>query len=84
MLLLEREGRSLFVPAVLAGGHAELVKKDELQFLIFTKKIVFSSELTGGLFLVEIKCAIKELLSVVKKDDNTKFFLWSIDLSQQP
>jgi len=65
MLLLEREDRSIFIPVVLAGGHSELVGKDELQFLIFTKKIVFSSELTGGLFLVGIKCAIKELLSVV-------------------
>jgi len=65
MLLLEREDRSIFIPVVLAGGHSELAGKDELQFLIFTKKIVFSSELTGGLFLVEIKCAIKELLSVV-------------------
>ena len=55
----------MYIPVVLAGGHEELVRKDELQFLMFTKKIVFSSELTGGLFLVGIKCAIKELLSVV-------------------
>ena len=47
MLLLEREDRSIFIPVVLAGGHEELVRKDELQFLMFTKKIVFFKRTDG-------------------------------------
>jgi hypothetical protein len=37
----------MLIPVVLSGGHEELVSKDELQFLMFTKQIVFFKRTEG-------------------------------------
>lgn len=31
----------MFIPVVLKDGHEELVSKDELQFLIYHKQLMF-------------------------------------------
>ena len=37
----------MFVPVVLTGGKEELVSKDELQYLIFTKNIMYFKRSDG-------------------------------------
>ena len=37
----------MFIPVVLKDGHEELVSKDELQFLLFNKQVVFFKRLGG-------------------------------------
>ena len=37
----------MFIPVVLKDGHDELVSKDELQFLLFNKQVVFFKRLGG-------------------------------------
>ena len=37
----------MFVPVVLRGGKEELVSKDELQFLMFTKRIMYFKRSDG-------------------------------------
>ena len=37
----------MFIPVVLTGGSEELVSKDELQFLIFTKHIMYFKRSDG-------------------------------------
>lgn len=41
----------MYIPVVLAGGHEELVRKDELQLLMFTKKIVYFKRTDGWALL---------------------------------
>lgn len=37
----------MFIPVVLKDGREELVSKDELQFLLFNKKVMFFKRFTG-------------------------------------
>ena len=37
----------MFIPVVLKDGHEELVSKDELQFLLFNKKVVYFKRFGG-------------------------------------
>jgi len=37
----------MLIPVVLKDGHEELVRKDELQFLLFSKQVVFFKRLGG-------------------------------------
>ena len=37
----------MFIPVVLKDGHEELVSKDQLQFLLFNKQVVFFKRLGG-------------------------------------
>ncbi len=37
----------MLIPVVLSGGHEQLVSKDELQFLMFTKQIIFFKRVDG-------------------------------------
>lgn len=37
----------MVVPVVLKDGYEELVSKDELQFLLFNKQVVFFRRLSG-------------------------------------
>ena len=37
----------MLIPVVLKDGHEELVRKDELQFLLFNKQVVFFKRLGG-------------------------------------
>jgi hypothetical protein len=37
----------MHIPVVLRGGHEKSVSKDELQFLMFTKQVIFFKR-TGG------------------------------------
>ena len=41
----------MLIPVVLKDGHEELVRKDELQFLLFNKQVVFFKRL-GGWFVI--------------------------------
>lgn len=37
----------MFIPVVLKDGHEELVSKDELQYLLFTKQVLFFRRFEG-------------------------------------
>lgn len=37
----------MHIPVVLKDGHEELVSKDELQFLLFNKKVMFFKRVEG-------------------------------------
>ena len=37
----------MLIPVVLKDGHEELVRKDELQFLLFNKQVVFFKRFGG-------------------------------------
>ncbi len=37
----------MYIPVVLTDGHEELVSKDELQFLMFTSKVMFFKRADG-------------------------------------
>lgn len=37
----------MLIPVVLKDGHEELVSKDELQFLLFNKKVMFFKRFAG-------------------------------------
>ena len=37
----------MFIPVVLKDGHEELVSKDELQFMLDNKQVVFFKRLGG-------------------------------------
>lgn len=37
----------MFIPVVLKDGHEELVSKDELQFLLFNKQVMFFKRFAG-------------------------------------
>ena len=41
----------MLIPVVLKGGHEELVSKDELQFLLFTQKIMHFKRSDGWVVL---------------------------------
>ena len=41
----------MLIPVLLSGGHEELVSKDELQFLMFTKQVVFFKRNDGWVVL---------------------------------
>ena len=41
----------MFIPVVLKDGHEELVSKDELQFLMFNKQILFFKRSGGWVVL---------------------------------
>lgn len=46
-MIRERGGVFLLIPVVLKGGHAELVSKDELQYLLATEKIAYFKRSDG-------------------------------------
>ena len=37
----------MLIPVVLKDGHEELVSKDELQYLLFTKQVLFFKRFEG-------------------------------------
>jgi len=41
----------MFIPVVLRDGHEELVSKDELQFLMFNKQLMFFKRSNGWVVL---------------------------------
>ena len=41
----------MLIPVVLKGGNEELVSKDELQFLLFNKQVVFFKRFGGWVVL---------------------------------
>jgi len=41
----------MFIPVVLKDGHEELVSKDELQFLLFNKQVMFFKRSDGWVVL---------------------------------
>ena len=44
---LDREDSPMLIPVVLKDGHEELVSKDELQFLMFNKQLLFFKRSDG-------------------------------------
>ena len=44
---LDREDYPMLIPVVLKDGHEELVSKDELQFLMFNKQLLFFKRSDG-------------------------------------
>ena len=44
---LDREDYPMLIPVVLKEGHEELVSKDELQFLMFNKQLLFFKRSDG-------------------------------------
>jgi hypothetical protein len=51
MFPAKEEAHSMFIPVVLKGGHEELVSKDELQFLMFNKQLMFFKRSNGWVVL---------------------------------
>jgi len=51
MLPVKEEAHSMFIPVVLKDGHEELVSKDELQFLMFNKQLMFFKRSNGWVVL---------------------------------
>ena len=66
----------MFIPVVLKDGHEELVSKDELQFLMFNKQLMFFKRSNGWVVLGRDKMRdLKVLYNGVERRQHDVFSL---------
>ena len=66
----------MLIPVVLKGGHEELVSKDELQFLMFNKQLMFFKRSNGWVVLGRDKMRdLKVLYNGVERRQHDVFSL---------